>query len=142
MRARLVVGDVDSDVAVENDAISSSNSLESLLSGSTAAVDATDEEADPAAAVDEVAGVVAAKRGASMRQSVPHLLTKKRSSPKLTSTPACRSAKAGSVTGECGLNPRDPKKIGDCRAGELPIVDDEAAESLDPTLVFPTDGAN
>ena len=142
MRARFVVGDEHRGVAVENDAISSSDSLENSSSEDMADADAIDDEADSAAAVDEVAGAVAAKRGASVRRSVPHLLTKKRSSPKLTSMPACRSTKAGSVIGECGLNPREPKKIGDCRSGELPIVDDEAAESVGPTPVFPTDGTN
>ena len=66
----------------------------------------------------------------------------KRSLPMLTSTHECRSTKAGRVTGECGLKPREPKKIGDCRSSELPVVDDKAAESVDPTPVFPTDGAN
>ena len=138
----MVVGDEHRGVAVENDAISSSDSLESSLLEDMADVDAADDRAGSAVAVDEVAGAVAVKRGASVRRSVPHLLTKKRSSPKLTSTPECRSAKAGSVIGECGLNRREPKKIGDCITGELPIVDDGAAESVDPTPVFPTDGAN
>ena len=142
MRAILAVGDEDCGVAVENDAISSSESPENSSEEDMADTDAADDGADSAAAVDEVAGAVAAMRGASVRRRVPHLLTKKRSSPKLTSTPACRSTKAGSMTGECGLNPREPKKIGDCRSGELPAVDDEAAESVDPTPVFPTDGAN
>ena len=46
------------------------------------------------------------------------------------------------MTGECGLNPREPKKIGDCRSDELPMIADEAAESVDPAPVLPTDGAN
>ena len=139
MRARVVVGDEDRDGAVENDAISSNESPKNSPSEDMARADAADDEADSTEAVDEVAGAVAAGCGASVRRRVPHLLTKKRSSPKLTSTPACRSTKAGRVTGECGLNPREPKKIGDCRSGELPVVDDEAAESVDPTPVFPID---
>ena len=61
VRARLMVGDVDRDVAFENDVSSSNNSLKSSLSGSTAAADATDEEAGSATAVDEVAGVARCK---------------------------------------------------------------------------------
>ena len=124
-------GDEDRVVAVENDAISSSELPKNSLSEDTAKADAAIDRADSSAAVDEVAGVVAAGCSASVRRRVPHLLTKKRSSPKLTSTPACRSSKGGHVIGECGLNPREPKKIGDCRSGELPVVGDEAAESVE-----------
>ena len=139
---KAVVGDEDHDGVVENDAISSYESSRNSSSEVMARADAADDGVGSTEAVDEVAIAVAAGCGASVRRRVPHLLTKKRSSPKLMSTPACRSAKAGRVTGECGLNPREPKKIGDCRVGESPIVDDEAAESVDPTPVFPTDGAN
>ena len=142
MCARVVVGDEDRDGAVEDDAISSNESPDSSLSENMARADVADDGADSVAAADEVVGAVAAKCGASVRRRVPHLLTKKHNSPKLTSTPVCRSTKARSMTGECGLNPREPKKIGDCRSDELPVVDDEAAESVDPTPIFPTDGAN
>ena len=135
-------GDEDRVVAVENDAISSNELPKNSSSEDTAKADAAVDGADSTAAVDEVAGVVAAGCGASVRRRVPHLLTKKRNSPKLTSTPACRSSKVGRVIGECGLNPREPKKIGDCRSGELPVVADEAAESVDQAPVFTTDGAN
>ena len=142
MHAKAVVDDEDRDGVVENGAISSYESPKNSSSEVMARADAADDGAGSTKAVDEVAAAVAAGCIASVRRRVPHLLTKKRSSPKLTSTPACRSAKAGRVTDECGLNPREPKKIGDCRSGELPVVNDEAAESVDPTPVFPTDGAN
>ena len=142
MRAKLVVSDEDRVVEVESVAISSSESLKKSLSEFMASAEVTVGEAGSASAVAKVVGAVVAGCGASVRWRVPHLLTKKRNSPKLTSTPACRSAKAESMNGECGLNPREPKKIGDCRSGELPVVDDEAAESIDPTPVFPTVGAN
>ena len=77
VRARFVVGDENHGVVVKNDAISSSNSLESSLSEDMVGVDATDQGADSAAAVDEVAAAVVVKRGASMRRSVPHFLDRK-----------------------------------------------------------------
>ena len=129
MRTKVVVGDEDRDGAVEDDAISSNESPKNSPSENMARADPADDGADSVEAGDEVVGAIAARRGASVRRRVPHLLTKKRNSPKLTSTPVCISTKAGSMTGECGLNPREPKKIGDCRSDELPVVDDEAAEA-------------
>ena len=87
--------------------------------------------------------------------------------PKVRSAPEWRSANAGRATGGCGSNPKEPKYIGAVideigelsfasgvdgvgellfagevdEVGELP-VDDGAADTADPTLVFPTDGAN
>ena len=49
--------------------------------------------------------------------------------------------KLGAPPNQQTSNPRESKKIGDCRSSELPVVGDEAAESVDPTPVFPTDGA-
>ena len=75
MRARLVVGDEDRVVEFENVAISSSESLEKSLSKFMAGAEVADDGADSTSAVDEVVGIVATKRGASVRRSVPHLLT-------------------------------------------------------------------
>ena len=79
MRARLIVGDEDRGVEVENVAISSSDLLKRSLSEYMAGANATDDEADSTAAVDEaideVEGAVGAKRDVSVRGSVPHLLT-------------------------------------------------------------------
>ena len=75
MRARLVVGDKDRGVEVKNVAISSSDSLEKSLSKFMAGAEVADDGADSASVVEEVAGAVAAKRGASVRRRVPHLLT-------------------------------------------------------------------
>ena len=61
VRGRLMVGDVDRDVAVKDNSSSPSSSLESSVQGSTAAADAIDEEADAAAAIDEVASASATK---------------------------------------------------------------------------------
>ena len=72
MRARLVVGDEDCGVGVKNVAISLSDSLKKSLSEYMAGPDVTDNGADSAVivneAVDEVAGAIAARRGASVRR--------------------------------------------------------------------------
>ena len=75
MREKLAVGDEDRVVEVESVAISSSVSLEMSLLKLMASAEVAAVEVGSTSAVDEVVGAVAAKCGAFVRWSVPHLLT-------------------------------------------------------------------
>ena len=75
VRAKSMVGDVDRDAATKDDAgLSSTSSAKSAQAGRTS-TDAVDEVATSADEVDEVACSSDAEGGASVRRSVPHLLT-------------------------------------------------------------------
>ena len=63
-------------------------------------------------AVDGDADAIVASRRGSIKLCVPQRLTWKLKLPKVRSAPEWRSANAGRVTGECGLNPMVPKYIG------------------------------
>src|ERR1043165_4759618 len=66
-----------------------------------------------------------------------------RYSPKVRSTPDCRSAKTGLRAGRWAMNPRDSNRSGLALVFELSGVDDdETAEIAFPTCAVPTDGAN
>ena len=64
----------------------------------------------------------------------------------------CRSEKIDYRTGRCTMKPRDPNRSVSVRVvdmssagdgvAELLIGGDGAAETIDPTHVFPTDDAN
>ena len=75
VRAKSMVGDVDRDAIAKGDAsLLSVSSAQSAQAGRTS-TGAVDEDATSANEVDEVAGSSGAEGGASVRRSVPHLLT-------------------------------------------------------------------
>ena len=75
VRAKLTVGDVDRDAAAKGDAGSSSVPPARSVRGDRMSTDAVDEVATSADEFDEVASSSDAEGGASVRRSVPHLLT-------------------------------------------------------------------
>ena len=75
VRAKSMVGDVDRDAAAKGDAGSSSVSSAKSAQAGRMSTDAVDEVATSADEVDEAAGSSDAEGGASVRRSVPHLLT-------------------------------------------------------------------
>ena len=75
VRAKSMGGDVDRDAAAKGDAGSSGASSAKSTRAGWMLTDAVDEVATSANEVDEAAGSSGAEGGASVRRSVPHLLT-------------------------------------------------------------------
>ena len=75
VRAESMSGDVDRDAVAKGDASLLSISFTKSAQASRMSTDAVDEVATSADEVDEAAGSSDAEGGASVRRSVPHLLT-------------------------------------------------------------------
>ena len=74
-------------------------------------------------------------------------MTKKRKLPKVRSIPEYTCVNADRSAAECGTNSKVPSTYGflrsrDSRDGLAAAAADGAADSVDPTPFFPTDGAN
>ena len=78
--------------------------------------------------------------------SVPHWLTRKWKLPNVRSIPECTRANADRSEVECGMNSKVPSTYGFLRSrgsrdGPAAAAAHGAADSVDPTPFFPTDGA-